>query len=210
MVLSRTALQLIAANCRCPAPDTPDDMWLGACSESLGISIVHFSGFHQVVWRLLLSPIEMKDDQCYFCFFFFETKIQARPDDYPMELLHTQFVISFHKHWMHDPVQVYETWFADEDDFSISSPVDGDDGCSVMDPSQHCQVKQQPAELFQSTSIERLPDELWHISLLLFRAIGFRGSRNHFPFRTVHPFWFDLSFSTCWIAQTNPQRNREN
>lgn len=79
MVLSRTALQLIAANCRCPAPDTPDDMWLGACSESLGISIVHFSGFHQVVWRLLLSPIEVKDDQCYFCFFFF-LKQKSRPD----------------------------------------------------------------------------------------------------------------------------------
>ncbi|KAI9553575.1 hypothetical protein GHT06_021495 [Daphnia sinensis] len=131
MVLSRTALRLIAGNCRCPAPDTPDDMWLGACSESLAISIVHFSGFHQ-----------------------------ARPDDYPMELLQTQFVISFHKHWMLDPVQVYETWFADEDDVSISPPVDDDSGCSVMDPSLHCHVKQQPAELFQSTSIERLPDEL--------------------------------------------------
>lgn len=55
MVLSRTALQLIAGSnsCGCPRPDTPDDMWLGACAESLRISIVHFHGFHQVGSRSL-------------------------------------------------------------------------------------------------------------------------------------------------------------
>lgn len=154
MVLSRTALQLIAGNCRCPAPDTPDDMWLGACSESLGVSIVHFSGFHQVVWHLLLFPLNSKLSMVSFY-----RKIQARPDDYPLELLKTQFVVSFHKHWMIDPVQVYETWFAD-DDVSIISAVGDGNGCSVVDPSQHCHVKQQPTELFQTTSLDRLPDEL--------------------------------------------------
>ncbi|EFX70449.1 hypothetical protein DAPPUDRAFT_61357, partial [Daphnia pulex] len=144
MVLSRPAVQLIAGRCRCPGPDTPDDMWLGACGESLGISIVHFPGFHQ-----------------------------ARPDDYPPELLQTQFVVSFHKHWMIDPLQVYEKWFADEDDWSIKSPVDEagnqQPGCSVMDPSRNCHhVKQQPAaaaaQLFETAKNsglkERIPDEL--------------------------------------------------
>nr|CAH0102695.1 unnamed protein product [Daphnia galeata] len=135
MVLSRPAVQLIAGRCRCPGPDTPDDMWLGACSESLGILVVHFPGFHQ-----------------------------ARPDDYPLKLLETQFVVSFHKHWMIDPLQVYEKWFADDDDWSIKSPVDEDNQrCSLMNPSQNCHVKQQPVELFQTTpnsGLERIPDEL--------------------------------------------------
>lgn len=50
MVLSRVALALIAGNPngRCPQADTPDDMWLGSFAETLGVSIVHFSGFHQV------------------------------------------------------------------------------------------------------------------------------------------------------------------
>ena len=38
--------------------------------------------------------------------------MQARPNDYPSELLQTQFVISFHKHWMINPVDVYKDWFA--------------------------------------------------------------------------------------------------
>ena len=65
---------------------------------------------------------------------------------------------------MIDPLQVYEKWFADDDDWSIKSAVDEDNhSCSLMDPSQNCQVKQQPAELFQTTpnsGLERIPDEL--------------------------------------------------
>jgi hypothetical protein len=65
---------------------------------------------------------------------------------------------------MIDPLQVYEKWFADDDDWSIKSPVDEDNQrCSLMDPSQNCHVKQQPAELFQTTpnsGLERIPDEL--------------------------------------------------
>ena len=84
---------------------------------------------------------------------------QARPDDYPPELLQTQFVVSFHKHWMLDPVQVYEKWFAEDPAF-FSQVQDVDDR-SPLDPSSHCsQVKQQP-ELFRSESTrERLADEL--------------------------------------------------
>jgi len=61
MVLSRPAVQLIAGRCRCPGPDTPDDMWLGACGESLGISIVHFPGFHQVCIHLSRTPLFFSD-----------------------------------------------------------------------------------------------------------------------------------------------------
>lgn len=69
---------------------------------------------------------------------------------------------------MLDPVHVYETWFAekDEDDVvlqhnNVQVQVDSGD-CSPLNPSAHCHVKQQP-ELFQATSRERMPDELWHI-----------------------------------------------
>jgi len=84
IVLSRAAVELLAlpGRCRCPQADTPDDMWLGACAENLHIDIVHFPGFHQ-----------------------------ARPDDYPATLLDSQFSVSFHKHWMIDPRQVYAQWF---------------------------------------------------------------------------------------------------
>ena len=152
MVLSRPAVQLISGSnsCKCPRPDTPDDMWLGACAESLGIPIVHFPGFHQVSFLFFSSPRW----RLHLIFLF-----QARPDDYPPELLQTQFVVSFHKHWMLDPVQVYEKWFAEDPAF-FSQVQDVDDR-SPLDPSSHCsQVKQQP-ELFRSESTrERLADEL--------------------------------------------------
>lgn len=51
IVLSGSAVRLLASpgKCRCPQADSPDDMWLGACSENLGIAIAHFAGFHQVM-----------------------------------------------------------------------------------------------------------------------------------------------------------------
>lgn len=59
MVLSGPALRLMAARCQCPRPDTPDDMWLGACAEHAGVAIVHFAGFHQVRELVIASrPIE--------------------------------------------------------------------------------------------------------------------------------------------------------
>ena len=201
MVLSRTALQLIAGSnsCGCPRPDTPDDMWLGACAESLRISIVHFHGFHQVGSSslslsfsfflpfpsvvpsfLFLSLYIESMPISYLNHFFF----QARPNDYPLELLQTQFVVSFHKHWMLDPLQVYDEWFADSEvdpDVTVSRPSrpldDGDDNgddCHLLH-RQKCGsgVNQAESKLFQTASRERIPDELWHILFYLSLSFSF-------------------------------------
>ena len=40
--------------------------------------------------------------------------LQARPDDYPAVQLRNQLIISFHKHWMIDPVDVYNRWLAQQ------------------------------------------------------------------------------------------------
>lgn len=42
-------------------------------------------------------------------------KMQARPMDYAPEYLQHQSVVSFHKHWMIDPLSVYNKWFSDGD-----------------------------------------------------------------------------------------------
>ena len=43
--------------------------------------------------------------------------LQARPVDYPKDYLSHQVPVSFHKHWNIDPVKVYFTWLApDEED----------------------------------------------------------------------------------------------
>lgn len=42
--------------------------------------------------------------------------LQARPDDYAPEYLETQIAVSFHKHWMIDPIKVYKKWFEEADD----------------------------------------------------------------------------------------------
>lgn len=85
MVLSRAAVEAIitSGQCSCPRIDSPDDMILGMCLQNLNIPITHSPFFHQ-----------------------------ARPDDYNKDLLALQDPISFHKHWMIDPIDVYQTWFA--------------------------------------------------------------------------------------------------
>lgn len=73
--------------CDCPSATTPDDMYLfGFCLSKLGVEPVHSSMFHQ-----------------------------ARPTDYANAYLALQEPISFHKFWMHDPVAMYEEWFAEAD-----------------------------------------------------------------------------------------------
>ncbi|CAG2061585.1 unnamed protein product [Timema podura] len=72
--------------CRCPSISTPDDMFLGVCLARLGVPITHSPLFHQ-----------------------------ARPVDYAPEYLTTHDPVSFHKHWMIDPVGVYQDWFAEFD-----------------------------------------------------------------------------------------------
>ncbi|XP_067888925.1 beta 3-glucosyltransferase a isoform X1 [Heterodontus francisci] len=88
IVFSREAVkQLLASGCSCYSNDAPDDMVLGMCFNSLGIPVTHSPLFHQ-----------------------------ARPMDYPKDYLAHQVPISFHKHWNIDPVEVYLTWLANEDD----------------------------------------------------------------------------------------------
>nr|CAD7427739.1 unnamed protein product [Timema monikensis] len=72
--------------CRCPSISTPDDMFLGVCLARLGVHITHSPLFHQ-----------------------------ARPVDYAPEYLTMHDPVSFHKHWMIDPVGVYQDWFAEFD-----------------------------------------------------------------------------------------------
>ncbi|XP_073899701.1 beta-1,3-glucosyltransferase isoform X2 [Castor canadensis] len=84
MVFSREAIRrLLASKCRCYSNDAPDDMVLGMCFSGLGIPVTHSPLFHQ-----------------------------ARPVDYPKDYLSHQVPISFHKHWNIDPVKVYLTWLA--------------------------------------------------------------------------------------------------
>uniref|UniRef100_A0A8D2DPM3 Beta-1,3-glucosyltransferase n=1 Tax=Sciurus vulgaris TaxID=55149 RepID=A0A8D2DPM3_SCIVU len=84
MVFSREAIRrLLSSKCRCHSIDSPDDMVLGMCFSGLGIPMIHSPLFHQ-----------------------------ARPTDYPKDLLSHQVPISFHKHWNIDPVEVYFTWLA--------------------------------------------------------------------------------------------------
>ncbi|XP_037402825.1 beta-1,3-glucosyltransferase isoform X2 [Pygocentrus nattereri] len=85
MVFSREAVQrILSSGCACYSPDAPDDMVLGMCLNTLGLSVTHSPQFHQ-----------------------------ARPDDYPKEVLIRQSPISFHKHWNVDPVAVYQQWLMD-------------------------------------------------------------------------------------------------
>ncbi|ERL91638.1 hypothetical protein D910_08967 [Dendroctonus ponderosae] len=41
--------------------------------------------------------------------------VHARPQDYAPDRLATDDAVTFHKHWMIDPVQVYQRWFLAED-----------------------------------------------------------------------------------------------
>ncbi|XP_069748627.1 beta 3-glucosyltransferase a isoform X2 [Narcine bancroftii] len=87
MIFSREAVkQLLKSGCNCYSNDAPDDMVLGMCFNNLGIPVTHSPLFHQ-----------------------------ARPMDYSKDFLKHQVPISFHKHWNIDPIEVYFTWLANED-----------------------------------------------------------------------------------------------
>lgn len=84
IVLSRYIVKFLSKTCQCPTNNTPDDMYLGLCLVSkLGYEVTHSTLFHQ-----------------------------ARPNDYAQDFLDLEPHISFHKHWLLDPVQVYEDWFS--------------------------------------------------------------------------------------------------
>lgn len=40
--------------------------------------------------------------------------LQARPADYAEGYLSSQLAVSFHRHWMVDPVEVYQQWLVDK------------------------------------------------------------------------------------------------
>jgi len=40
--------------------------------------------------------------------------LQARPVDYAEEYLSNQLAVTFHRHWMIDPVDVYHRWLTDK------------------------------------------------------------------------------------------------
>ncbi|XP_026856659.2 beta-1,3-glucosyltransferase isoform X2 [Electrophorus electricus] len=85
MVFSRvTVSRILSSGCSCYSPDAPDDMVLGKCLSRLGLPVTHSPQFHQ-----------------------------ARPDDYPKELLVRQSPVSFHKHWNINPIAVYHQWLMD-------------------------------------------------------------------------------------------------
>ncbi|XP_044754103.1 beta-1,3-glucosyltransferase isoform X2 [Coccinella septempunctata] len=92
MVFSRTLLKKLSASCKCPSISAPDDMILGHCLADLGVKITHSHLFHQ-----------------------------ARPTDYSMQFLESDRHVSFHKHWMLDPIKVYREWFEREDKKLVES-----------------------------------------------------------------------------------------
>uniref|UniRef100_A0A182IPQ1 Fringe-like glycosyltransferase domain-containing protein n=1 Tax=Anopheles atroparvus TaxID=41427 RepID=A0A182IPQ1_ANOAO len=87
IVLSVAILDALQQTCECPSPSSPDDMILAACLQRLGVRPIHSPLFHQ-----------------------------ARPTDYPPELLDPRRTVSFHKHWQIDPHQVYNRWFRSLDE----------------------------------------------------------------------------------------------
>lgn len=89
-IFSRKMVQLLTkpGNCDCPSPSTPDDMFLGICISKLDGTLVHSPFFHQ-----------------------------ARPMDYAEDYLKWQTLISFHKHWMIDPINVYNKYLLVADKF---------------------------------------------------------------------------------------------
>ncbi|CAG9771603.1 unnamed protein product [Ceutorhynchus assimilis] len=87
IVINRQALEILAKACQCMRPDSPDDMVIGACALEHGLTLVHIPQLHQ-----------------------------ARPDDYAPGRLAVKDAISFHKHWMIDPIKTYKQWFLANDE----------------------------------------------------------------------------------------------
>lgn len=82
IILGKEAALIVAKNCQCPSSATPDDMFLGSCLARLRLPITHSPLFHQ-----------------------------ARPNDYAVGYLQALKPVSFHKHWLINPVDVFRKWF---------------------------------------------------------------------------------------------------
>ncbi|GFS77355.1 beta-1,3-glucosyltransferase [Nephila pilipes] len=84
IIFSRPILEKLVTHCQCPSIDSPDDMIIGVCLKTLNVALTHSPFFHQ-----------------------------ARPTDYSPQFLAPMKHISFHKHWMIDPYDVYREWLQD-------------------------------------------------------------------------------------------------
>lgn len=73
--------RVVRSDCRCSAPDAPDDMWLGACLARLGIEVVHDEAFHQ-----------------------------QQPAAYPAMSLRRTRPLTFHRFEPADPVTVFDRY----------------------------------------------------------------------------------------------------
>jgi len=87
-IIFNVALVHKLTSCKCYALDAPDDMVLGMCLKALNATVVHSPVFHQ-----------------------------ARPQDYADEYLESYPMVSFHKHWMIDPIEVYRHWLYQDSSF---------------------------------------------------------------------------------------------
>lgn len=108
LVLSLDLVRKLAG-CDCPTPSSPDDMWLGVCLAKYKIPVIHSPLFHQVT--ILIKSLGISVFYALKAYLIF----QARPTDYTPEYLAPHRPISFHKHWMIDPVEVYQQWFETDD-----------------------------------------------------------------------------------------------
>jgi len=88
IILSVALVHKLTTSCQCYTPDAPDDMVLGMCLKALNATVVHSPVFHQ-----------------------------ARPHDYADEYLESYPMVSFHKHWMIDPIEVYRHWLYQDSSF---------------------------------------------------------------------------------------------
>ena len=70
--------------------------------------------------------------------------------DYPAALLDTQFLVSFHKHWMVDPREVYAQWFRPSEHAALSPS----DSVGYSDPV--VLLDAHKSELFEAESRDEL------------------------------------------------------
>lgn len=106
IVFSLSVIEKLVDSCRCPAPTSPDDMILALCLQRMDVEPMHSSRFHQV--RLCHTHTHMVLRGKIIISNIFN--LQARPIDYPKEVLLHNHPISFHKFWQMDPYFVYEKW----------------------------------------------------------------------------------------------------
>ncbi|XP_069136485.1 beta-1,3-glucosyltransferase-like [Argopecten irradians] len=99
MVFSKEAIDVLVLTHRadCPSNDAPDDMILGRTFKAVGLPLVHSPYFHQ-----------------------------ARPVDYSPEFLSARTAISFHKHWMNDPIQTYQDLIASDESMDTADTEEGE------------------------------------------------------------------------------------